>query len=111
MVSGRSWQSVKQGLGQTAHISKLEEEIIQEEISYWINEMTQVLENVPKELILIFKTNDLLRGLESTLNCRADANSFIAMSSHCLKCMYEFDTLKEPSLSKWAEHTIAQWSI
>ena len=48
MVSGRSWQSVKQGLGQTAHISKLEEEIIQEEISYWINEMTQVLENVPK---------------------------------------------------------------
>ena len=111
MVSGRSWQSVKQGLGQTAHISKLEEEIIQEEISYWINEMTQVLENVPKELILIFKTNDLLRGLESTLNCRADANSFISMSSHCLKCMYEFDTLKSPSFSKWAEHQIAQWSI
>ena len=46
MVSGRSWQSVKQGLGQTAHISKLEEEIIQEEISYCINKMTQILEKL-----------------------------------------------------------------
>ena len=32
MVSGRSWQSVKQGLGQTKALSKIEEEVIQEEI-------------------------------------------------------------------------------
>ena len=95
MVSGRSWQSVKQGLGKTKSMSKTEEEIIQEEISYWINEMSTVLENVPKEMILIFKTNDLLRGLESTLGCRSDANSFITMSKHCLRCMYNFDKVNE----------------
>ena len=76
-------------------MSKTEEEIIQEEISYWINEMSTVLENVPKEMILIFKTNDLLRGLESTLGCRSDANSFITMSKHCLRCMYNFDKVNE----------------
>ena len=42
--------------------------------------MSTVLENVPKEMILIFKTNDLLRGLETTLDVRPDANAFITMS-------------------------------
>ena len=55
--------------------------------------MSTVLENVPKEMILIFKTNDLLRGLESTLDCRSDADSFITMSKHCLECMHNFDKL------------------
>ena len=64
MVSGRSWQSVKQGLENTEKISKTENELIQQEISMWIPEMSQVLENVPKQMILILKTNDLLRGLE-----------------------------------------------
>ena len=67
MVSGRSWQSVKQGLGRTKAASKKEDHVIQNEISMWIPEMSQVLENVPKEMILILKTNDLLRGLETTL--------------------------------------------
>ena len=80
MVSGRSWQSVKQGLENTEKISKVENELIQQEISMWIPEMSQVLENVPKQMILILKTNDLLRGLETTLDVRPDANAFIAMS-------------------------------
>jgi len=112
MVSGRSWQSVKQGLGKTKSMSKTEEEIIQEEISYWINEMSTVLENVPKEMILIFKTNDLLRGLESTLGCRSDANSFITMSKHCLRCMYNFDKINnELTWSKWREYQTMQWAV
>ena len=98
MVSGRSWQSVKQGLGKTKSASKLEDSIIQEEISMWIPEMSQILENVPKEMILILKTNDLLRGLETTLGCRPDAGSFITMSSYCLQCMYEFEQARQTLL-------------
>ena len=47
--------------------------------------MSTVLENVPKEMILIFKTNDLLRGLETTLDVRPDANAFITMSELVIK--------------------------
>jgi len=112
MVSGRSWQSVKQGLGRTKSMTKTEEYVIQEEISYWINEMSTVLENVPKEMILIFKTNDLLRGLESTLDCRSDANSFITMSKHCLACMHSFDQMNdELTWSKSFRYHTMQWAV
>jgi len=68
------------GLRNTEKISKVEDELIQQEIKMWIPEMSTVLENIPKQMILILKTNDLLRGLETTLNCRPDASSFITMS-------------------------------
>ena len=68
------------GLKNTEKVSKVEDELIQAEISMWIPEMTSVLENIPKQMILILKTNDLLRGLETTLNVRPDANAFITMS-------------------------------
>ena len=73
------------GLENTEKISTAENELIQKEISMWIPEMSRVLENVPKEMILIFKTNDLLRGLETTLDVRPDANAFITMSELVLK--------------------------
>jgi len=68
------------GLRNTERISKVEDDLIQHEIKMWIPEMSTVLENIPKQMILILKTNDLLRGLETTLNCRPDASCFITMS-------------------------------
>ena len=60
--------------------TKTEDDLIQKEISMWIPEMSTVLENIPKQMILILKTNDLLRGLETTLNCRPDASAMVTMS-------------------------------
>jgi len=112
MVSGRSWQSVKQGLENTEKISKTENELIQQEISMWIPEMSQVLENVPKQMILILKTNDLLRGLETTLDVRPDANAFITMSEHCLKALYQIDcTSEKATLRLWFEFQKSIWAI
>ena len=34
-------------------------------------------------------TNDLLRGIESTLHTRASASSFITMSKFCIKALLE----------------------
>ncbi len=40
-------------------------------------------------MLLIFKTNDLIRGIESCLNTRADASSFLTMSRYCIQTVYK----------------------
>ena len=39
-------------------------------------------------MLLIFKTNDLLRGIEASLGTHANARSFIVMSKSCVKAVY-----------------------
>lgn len=82
------------GLKNTEKSSKTEDELIQQEISMWIPEMSTVLENIPKQMILILKTNDLLRGLETTLNVRPDANCFITMSKYEHLFQSQIDTFQ-----------------
>lgn len=38
-------------------------------------------------MLLIFKTNDLLRGIETTLGTRASASSFLNMSRCCVRAL------------------------
>ena len=38
-------------------------------------------------MLLIFKTNDLLRGIEATLGTRASASSFLNMSRCCIRAL------------------------
>lgn len=40
-------------------------------------------------MLMIFKTNDLLRGIESTLNTRWNARSFITMSECCIRALHK----------------------
>lgn len=54
----------------------------------------EVLHRVPREMLLIFKTNDLLRGLDYTLGIRNNIASFVTMSRSCANASY----LKEYSL-------------
>ena len=55
----------------------------------YLPEISNILNEVPREMLLIFKTNDLLRGIESTLHTRASASSFITMSKFCIKAVYK----------------------
>jgi len=54
--------------------------------NYFI-EISQVLNSVPRQLLLIMKTNDVLRGIEAALQTRANASSFINMSKCCVRAM------------------------
>ena len=55
-----------------------------------------MLHRVPREMLLVFKTNDLLRGLNSTLGVRDNITSFVTMSRSCANAHY----LKEYSQCK-----------
>lgn len=51
-------------------------------------EMTDVLHNVPREMLLILKTNDLLRGLDHLLGVKENTLSFVTMSRCCAKANF-----------------------
>lgn len=90
----------------------MQETAIQEEASNYIPEITDILNRVPRQMLLIFKTNDLLRGIETMLNTRAHAHSFITMSQCCVRAVYEEERAKCKSLvCKLRLDVIAHWTL
>lgn len=50
-------------------------------------QISDLLNRIPRQLLLILKTNDVLRGIESSLRTRANATSFINMSRCCVRAL------------------------
>ncbi|XP_073923551.1 aarF domain-containing protein kinase 1 isoform X6 [Castor canadensis] len=55
----------------------------------YLPQISQLLSHVPRQMLLIFKTNDLLRSIEVTLGTRASASSFLSMSRCCIRALAE----------------------
>ena len=66
MVSGRSWGSIQKGIDK-AEKNAAESKEIKENAARYLKEITDVLAFVNRQMILIFKTNDLLRNIEYSL--------------------------------------------
>jgi len=90
MVAGRSWESIQNGIAEKK-LTKEELTEIQTGAMDFVSQITMVFENIPRELVLVFKTNDLLRGLDARLQTSAASASFISMSKCCLRAVYEDD--------------------
>merc|ERR1712045_1056674 len=52
-----------------------------------IKEIADVLAFVNRQMILIFKTNDLLRNIEFTLGTQNNMSYFVQMSRACMKVL------------------------
>ena len=50
-----------------------------------------MLNKVPRELLLLLKTNDLLRGIETCLETRNSSSSFIYMTKCCVKLINSYE--------------------
>ncbi|XP_037072710.1 aarF domain-containing protein kinase 1-like [Pollicipes pollicipes] len=87
MVAGRSWQAITSGLDRQK-LTDAEEGTIKEEVGRYLPEIASVLNKVPRELLLIFKTNDLLRGIEYSLGTKGSMTSLITMSECCVRSVY-----------------------
>ena len=55
----------------------------------YLAEISQLLNNMPRPLVLILKTNDLLRSIEHTLGARNHTHSYLTMSKCCLMAIGE----------------------
>lgn len=88
MLTARSWDSVKRGIGQ-APVSATEDSEIRNNAACYLPEISQLLNHVPRQMLLILKTNDLLRSIETTLGTRSSASSFLNMSRCCIRALAE----------------------
>ncbi|XP_042895385.1 aarF domain-containing protein kinase 1 [Parasteatoda tepidariorum] len=66
MLTARSWTAVTKGIEKTEKTSEEKQEIRNNAANY-LPEITTVLSRVPREMLLVLKTNDLLRGIEGSL--------------------------------------------
>lgn len=86
MLTARSWEAVTHGIDTKEVTDKENQELRDNAATYFI-EISQVLNSIPRQMLLIMKTNDVLRGIEAALQTRANASSFINMSKCCIRAV------------------------
>lgn len=86
MVAGRSWSSIQRGIGKQRKNAEESKEI-KSNAQRYIRQIADVLALVNRQMILIFKTNDLLRAIEHSLGTGHSMGSFIQMSRACFRCL------------------------
>nr|CAD7409427.1 unnamed protein product [Timema poppensis] len=70
MVAGRTWDAVLSGLEKTKFTTN-EREMFEKEIPNLLPQISDVLAKVNRQMLLILKTNDLMRGVEATLKAQS----------------------------------------
>uniref|UniRef100_A0AC11AYC7 AarF domain containing kinase 1 n=1 Tax=Ovis aries TaxID=9940 RepID=A0AC11AYC7_SHEEP len=114
MLTARSWDAVNRGIGQTP-VTATEDSEIRNHAANYLPQISQLLNRVPRQMLLIFKTNDLLRGIEAALGTRASASSFLNMSRCCIKALAAHKKQKTRSLFRRARISLREsfslWKI
>ena len=89
-----------------------QEHLIKSTASSYLPQIAEILNAVPRELLLVFKTNDLIRGIESALHCHADASAFLTMSRCCVKAVCD-DQLKScrSRFCRLSTRTMQSWLL
>merc|ERR1712203_474714 len=107
---GRSWGSIQKGIDK-AEKNSAESKEIKENAARYVKEITDVLAFVNRQMILIFKTNDLLRGIESSLGTKNSMSTFIQMSRACFKVIQEKQLLSTTSaFARWRVRLRGRWA-
>ncbi|XP_055343434.1 aarF domain-containing protein kinase 1-like [Paramacrobiotus metropolitanus] len=88
MLTARSWKGVSTGV-QASSISPDELEAIKVKAGTILFGISDVLNKVPREVLLILKTNDLLRGLAYKLQVSNSPCSFTNTSLACSKVVFK----------------------
>jgi len=109
MVTARSWSSIQKGLD-VAPKTASESAEIKANVMKYFKEIADVLAFVNRQMILIFKTNDLLRGIESSLGTKNSMTTFIQMSRACFRVIQEKRLLSATSrLSRFNINIWGRW--
>uniref|UniRef100_A0A8C2NM62 AarF domain-containing protein kinase 1 n=1 Tax=Capra hircus TaxID=9925 RepID=A0A8C2NM62_CAPHI len=108
MLTARSWDAVNRGIGQTP-VTATEDSEIRNHAANYLPQISQLLNRVPRQMLLIFKTNDLLRGIEAALGTRASASSFLNMSRCCIKALAAHKKQKTRSLFRRARISLREF--
>uniref|UniRef100_A0A3Q3X711 AarF domain-containing protein kinase 1 n=1 Tax=Mola mola TaxID=94237 RepID=A0A3Q3X711_MOLML len=86
VLTARSWTSINSGIS-SVPVTHSEDIEIRTNAALYLPQISELLNRVPRQMLLLLKTNDLLRGIESTLQTRAASSSFINMSRCCIRAL------------------------
>lgn len=90
----------------------LQDDEIKDNAANYLIQISQILNSVPRQLLLILKTNDVLRSIEFALKTRANATSFINMSRCCIRAVSVDRERKCDTWTKWIQIKIStQWQL
>ncbi|KAI1316053.1 hypothetical protein EDD11_010517 [Mortierella claussenii] len=91
ILTGRDWDVI-QGAQLTKKVrNKAETSKISHDAGNWLVEIADILAKVPRDLLLLFKTNDLLRALDEDLGADdgAQMRMFAVMGQYCAQVIFE----------------------
>ncbi|CAM4647871.1 unnamed protein product [Leuciscus chuanchicus] len=78
----------------------------------YLPQISELLNRVPRQMLLLLKTNDLLRGIETILQTRASSSSFINMSRCCTRAIARHKRNKTKSRSRRLRISLSEcWSL
>ncbi|XP_059613166.1 aarF domain-containing kinase 1-like [Phlebotomus argentipes] len=103
MVTGRPWEAVLTGIDRT-RASTSEKKTIQSETSDVLPQIADVLEHVDRQMLLILKTNDLIRSIETTLGTQNRQTAFSVMSRCCIQTV--FRQQQAQTTSEWTRFAL-----
>lgn len=88
ILTQRSWSSVVSGDISSPRSANESAEIVAKAPQY-LSKVAELLAKVPRPLLLLLKTNDLLRHLERALTGGSHSKTFILMAHYCIDALYE----------------------
>ncbi|XP_023684597.2 aarF domain-containing protein kinase 1 isoform X1 [Paramormyrops kingsleyae] len=114
VLTARSWASLNAGISRTA-VTSLEDTEIRANAARYLPQISELLNKVPRQMLLLLKTNDLLRGIETVLQTRANASSFLNMSRCCVRALSRHGRSKARYRPRWLQIFLSEvltlWQI
>ncbi|VEN37521.1 unnamed protein product [Callosobruchus maculatus] len=111
MVTGRTWDSIMRGIDKGG-MTKSEKKLMKQSFTSILPQISEVLQNVNPQMLLILKTNDLMRGIEHTLKTGARMGAFREMSQCCIKSVYNLQYCRtENRLEKLKIYFAEFWAL
>lgn len=98
MLTGRPWESVIAGVTKTRP-TNAEKDLMQSNTTLVLPSISDILEQVDRQMLLVLKTNDLIRNIETTLQTNNRMTSFWIMSKCCVRSIGLHDI--DRSQSEW----------
>lgn len=91
ILTAKPWDTVSTGLIKSAKTKKdgQDSKELKKHAAKHLPDIVHVLRKVPRELLLILKTNDLIRGIQHQLDTKDQLSCFLTMSKCCIRSIYD----------------------
>ena len=111
VLTQRSWETIAE---RKLNVPRTQEEksLITKRAMGMFSELTQVLQSVPRELIMVFKTNDLLAHVESSLGVPRRESYYLSLARECVGILGRHEAKREASWSRSYLITLqTEWTL